>query len=221
MGAKKLEKFGAGWAEAAAEGLALIPGGGLARGRWEGRGAGRVGAAWFARLGWGGGWVAGGGGQMGGAGDAEHAAEGAQRRVEGRVLGDGGAHRGIGQALFDAGAQRHAGIGFGFAGGGEAEQPGVMAGHQIGRVGAFGARAIKAGRLWRALWWRLKGAGEQIVEPGGHAGEAERNGIEQGARQPELMPAPDHDAAQPAHEGGEAERKTNRLGLVGHGCIRA
>jgi hypothetical protein len=36
-----------------------------------------------------------------------------------------------------------------------------------------------------------------------------------------LMPAPDHDAAQPAHEGGETERKTNRVGLVGHGCIRA
>jgi hypothetical protein len=78
---------------------------------------------------------------VGGAGDAEHAAKGAQQRVQGGVLVDGGAHRGIGQELGDGVAVGDADIGLGFGGGDEAEQPRVMAGHGIGRVGAFGARA--------------------------------------------------------------------------------
>ena len=159
------------------------------------------------------------------AGQAEHAAERAQGRVECGGLRDQGAHGGIGENLFEGGAVGQADIGDCRGCGDEAEQPGAMAGHGIGPVGAgrFGAgraRTIGAGRFGGCKRGGLGGA-EQKLEFGGHAGEAARNGMEQGGGQADLIPAPDDGVAQAAHEGGEAVRKTNGVGLIGHGCIRA
>jgi hypothetical protein len=60
-----------------------------------------------------------------------------------------------------------------------------------------------------------------MIEPGDHTVEAAGNGIEQGAGQAGLVTAPDECAAQAAHEDGEAARKTNKGGWIGHQRIRA
>lgn len=155
---------------------------------------------------------------MAGAGEAEHAAEGAEHGVQGGGLRDQGAHGGIGENLFEGGAVGQADIGDCRGCGDEAEQPGVVAGHGIGAVGAGRAWAIGAGRFWGC---GCLGGAEQKLEFGGHAGEAARNRVEEGGGQADLMPAPDDGVAQAAHQGDEAARKTNGMGLIGHGCIRA
>ncbi len=152
---------------------------------------------------------------MGGAGDAEHVAEAAQQGVEGLVLRDHRAHGGVCEEVLDGGAVGGADGNFGFAGGEQARQPGVIAWQRAGLVGAIGARAMDVRRFCGG------GMGEDVFEAGDHTQQAQMDGVEQGPGQPGLVTAPDECAAQAAHEDGEAERKTNKGGLVGHGRIKA